>query len=246
MSSLQLQLSSTNADSKNDNEYIYYIPSASIPADVQEHIYISVQSAVIPYSFYNINRFNNTLYYSLSSNNVEQYFSLPLGNYNIKDLVSYFNENFTGFTTTFDKQTNKLAFQNNSYLNFTFYPKSTIYNVLGFTNGLIYNSEGGYLSSRNSVNFNSIQYVNIKSNLNTNSLSKYNLNDRRTLCSIPVNLNPGGVLNYQNSNNFRINTFTNSITELSISFTDQNGNNIDFNGCQWSLVFQFDIVNYVE
>jgi len=42
MNSLQLQLSSSNVDSKNDNSFIFYIPTGSILAESQEHIYISV------------------------------------------------------------------------------------------------------------------------------------------------------------------------------------------------------------
>ena len=74
MDSLQFQISSTNADSKSNNEYVYYIPSNSILGDTQEHIYLSIQSAIIPNSFYNINKYNNTLIYSMDSNNIKQSF----------------------------------------------------------------------------------------------------------------------------------------------------------------------------
>ncbi len=246
MDSLQFQISSTNADSKSDNEYVYYIPSNSILGDSQEHIYLSIQSAIIPNSFYNINKYNNTLIYSMDSNNIKQSFSLPLGNYNIKEVVNYFNSNFLGFTTTLDKQTNKLSFQNTSYLNFKFYSESTIYNVIGFSNGLIYHSEGGYLASRNCINLNSIQYINVKINISTNNITKYNFNDKNIICSIPVNVSPNGVLNYMNGNDFKINTFKNNITEIIIGFTDQNGNTIDFNGVQWSMVLQMDFIDFVK
>lgn len=246
MNSLQLLISSLNVDSKTDDTYTYYIPSGSIPAESQEHIYLSVQTAVIPNTFYNINKNNNTLCYSLDSNDIKQYFSLPLGNYNIKDIINYFNSNLPNFSLTFDKMTNKLSFQNLSNLDYKFYPESNIYNVIGFNNGIIYHSSGGYLSGRNVVNLNSIQYINIKANFNTNNLAKYNINDKNIICSIPVDINPYGVVNYKNYNNFKINTFTSQISEIMIQFTDQNGNNIDFNGVQWSLVLQMDIINFVE
>ena len=54
MTSLQLQLSSNNADSRNDDSFIYYLPPEAITAESQEHIYISVQSAILPNTFYNI------------------------------------------------------------------------------------------------------------------------------------------------------------------------------------------------
>jgi hypothetical protein len=149
------------------------------------------------------------------------------------------------FTVSYNKTYNKLTFQNLSNSNFIFYPESTIYNVIGFKNGLIYNSSNGLLESVSAVNINSIQYINIKVNINTQNITKYNVNDRNIICSIPVNVNPYGIITYKNENNFRINTFKSDLTEIILSFTDQNGNNIDFNGVQWSLVFQIDIINFV-
>ena len=80
MNSLQLQLSSNNVDSKNDNSFIFYIPTGSILAESQEHIYISVQSAIIPNTFYNINSYNNILCYGLVSNMVKIKLTIPFVN----------------------------------------------------------------------------------------------------------------------------------------------------------------------
>ena len=245
MNSLQLQLSSNNVDSKNDNSFIFYIPTGSILAESQEHIYISVQSAIIPNTFYNINSYNNILSYALVSNNIKQYLTIPVGNYNIKDIVSYLNSYMANFTVSYNKTYNKLTFQNLSLANFIIYPESTLYGVLGFTNGLTYYSSSGILQSVNAVNVNSIQYINVKLNINTNNITKYNVNDKNIICSIPVNINSYGIINYKNENNFKVNTFRNEITELILQFTDQNGYNINFNGVQWSIVLQLDIINFV-
>ena len=244
-SQLQLSLSSNNADSKGDNSYIFYIPTGSIPAESQEQIYLSVQSAIIPNTFYNINQYNNKLCYSLDSNNIKIYLILQNGNYTIKDIVNYLNSNMSNFTISYNRMYNKLTFQNLSSTNFKVYPESTIYNVIGLSNGLTYQSVNGLLQSVNAVNLNSIQYINVKVNINTNNITKYNINDKNIICSIPVNINPYGVINYKNYNNFRVNTYRNEITEIIMQFTDQNGNNIDFNGVQWSLVLQMDIINFV-
>ena len=245
MNSLQLQLSSNNVDSKNDNSFIFYIPTGSILAESQEHIYISVQSAIIPNTFYNINSYNNILCYGLVSNMVKINLTIPVGNYNIKDIVSYLNSNMTNFTVSYNKTYNKLTFQNLSLANFIIYPESTLYGVIGFTNGLTYYSNSGILQSVNAVNVNSIQYINVKLNINTNNITKYNVNDKNIICSIPVNINSYGIINYKNENNFKVNTFRNEITELILQFTDQNGYNINFNGVQWSIVLQLDIINFV-
>lgn len=245
MTSLQLQLSTNNADSKNDTSYIFYIPTGSILAEAQEHIYISVQSAVIPNTFYNINNYNNILCYALTSNYIKTYITIPQGNYTIKDIVNYLNSYMINFSVSYNRTYNKLTFQNLSNANFIFYPESSIFGILGFTNGLTYYSTTGSLISANGVNMNSIQYINVKLNINTNNITKYNVNDKNIICSIPVNINPYGIINYRNDNNFRVNTFKNEISEIILQFTDQNGNNINFNGVQWSLVLQMDIINFV-
>ena len=76
-------------------------------------------------------------------------------------------------------------------------------------------------------------------------LNELRENDKNIICSIPVNINSYGIINYKNENNFKVNTFRNEITELILQFTDQNGYNINFNGVQWSIVLQLDIINFV-
>lgn len=246
MNSLQLQISSSNADIKNDTQYIFYIPPNSIVAESQEQIFLSVQSAILPNSFYNINSNNNTLFYSLdSSPSIISAFALPFGNYTIYDMINYFNTNMVNFQVSYNKSTNKLLFENKSHINFTFY-SSLIYNVIGFNKDITYHSLGGYLNSKNCINLATIQYINIKANFNTNNLVKYNINDKSIICSIPVSSNPTGIMSYFNYNNFKINTYRNQISEIILEFTDQNGYNINFNGVDWSIVLQLDIINFVD
>jgi hypothetical protein len=244
-SQLQLQLNSNNADAKGDNTFTFYIPSDAILAESQEHIYLSVQSAILPYTFYNINENNNKLRYALTSNFIIETIVIPVGNYTIKDIVNYLNSEMTNFMVSYDKLYNKLTFTNLSTTDFKFFPTSTLYDVLGFTKGITFISNNGILYSVNGVNLNTVHYVNIKLNINTNNVAKYNINDRNIICSIPVNVSPYGVICYINDNNFRVNTFKNNISEVVVEFTDQNGYNINFNGVQWSLVLQLDIINFV-
>jgi len=245
-SQLQLQLSSNNVDSKGDDNFIFYIPTNAIPAEQQEHIYISVQSAVIPNTFYNINEHNNLLRYSVEPHYLIHNLLIEPGNYNIRELVYYINSNMENFTVSYNKISNKLTFTNNNNTNFKFYSQqTTIYNIFGFQTGISYDSFNGILKSVNAVNLNTIQYINVKLNINTNNITKYNTNDKNIICSIPVNMDPYGVIIYENYNNFKVNTFRNELSEVIIQFTDQNGNIINFNGVQWSIVLQLDIINFV-
>ena len=70
MESIQIYLNSSNADKyfngAADCEYL--LPLIEIPDGF--HIYLSVVSCLIPYSFYNINSSNNVLKYSFDGVNL--------------------------------------------------------------------------------------------------------------------------------------------------------------------------------
>ena len=82
-------------NSKTANKYlggftsncIFNIPAIEMPED--RKIYLSVQSASIPFSFYNVDYFNNSLIYSVGggSNIVV---TIPQGNYNVTSLRTYY------------------------------------------------------------------------------------------------------------------------------------------------------------
>ena len=97
-----------------------------------EELHISLMSCEIPYSFYNISSDlkNNTFYYA------ETLLTFTNQDYSIDDVVDFFN-NDTGFsakfTTTYDRQKNKIKFTNISassqILQFV---NSTINKVIGY------------------------------------------------------------------------------------------------------------------
>jgi len=76
---LQIHLNSRNADIYHNNMFSdseWYLPIIEVP--LQYTIYISVQHAVIPYSFYNINDSNNILNYQIGLNILSVI--IPIGN----------------------------------------------------------------------------------------------------------------------------------------------------------------------
>ena len=97
-----------------------------------EELHISLMSCEIPYSFYNISSDlkNNTFYYA------ETLLTFTNQDYSIDDVIDFFN-NDTGFsakfTTTYDRQKNKIKFTNISansqILQFV---NSTINKVIGY------------------------------------------------------------------------------------------------------------------
>ena len=109
--SFQIYLNSKNADSSNNNLYNFILPNLEI-AD-GNYIYLSVQYASIPYSFYNINTTNNTLNYTLNA--VNYTVTITSGNYNITQLITFLKSSMSGFTISYNSLTNKITFSHSTY-----------------------------------------------------------------------------------------------------------------------------------
>ena len=132
MESFQIQLCAKNADIRingDNNDCVFYLPKFDINS--QHHIYVSVVSASIPYTFYNINKLNNLL--SMTVNGVDTSITVPHGNYNISQFLTKLQLLMTGFSITYDSITSKLTFTNTNNQNFVFNSQtSTIMRLLGF------------------------------------------------------------------------------------------------------------------
>ena len=240
--SLQIHLSSTDADFINGtkSDCVFNLPMIEI--DSQQQIYISVQSAVIPYTFYNVNSSNNTLNYMLGSTFYNT--TITAGNYNTNSLKAWLNANlFYGFTVSYNINQNTFTFYNPSY-SFTFLSSSTCLSLLGFSGQA--SSSLNYLTSTQSINLNPIQCVCVATNFKTNNINKHSTNNNSIICSIPVDVAPYGMLIYKNTTGFKVNTFTNIIQTVNIRLVDHNNNIVNLNGVDWTLTLQIDIVDYVS
>jgi hypothetical protein len=239
----QVYINSANADIiKGSNSNVtFLLPVMDIPPEYT--IYLSIQSASIPVSFYNINNTNNTLQYTLSGGEI-QTVTLTVGNYNVYTLRTLLNTALTGFTTTYSTITNKYTFTH-ATTNFTFHDTSTCFDLLGFTY-IDQLSASLILTSNRCVDLAPLKAFSICSNLKTNNITKTSPNEGKILCQVPITKGFGGVESYINVNNFRSNLFTNILTQLDITIGDQDCYSIDLNGVDWAMTLQFDIIKYVE
>ena len=237
--SFQIYLNSTNADSVSDYSYNFILPNLEI-AD-GNYIYLSVQYANIPYSFYNINSTNNVLNYTLNS--VNYTITITSGNYNITQLISSLKLLLAGFTISYNSITNKITFSHATY-NFSFLASSTCHEILGFVKNTTYVSSNLSLISKNCVSLIPIKCINIVSNLLTYNINKSNPNNQSILCCIPVITQPNSIIEYKNNNNFRSNLFINQISDIKIKLTDQNNNALDLNGLDFFITIQLDIERF--
>ena len=171
MESIQIYLNSKNADKYNNgmiSDAEYDLPLVEFQDEF--HIYLSVVSCLIPFSFYNINNSNNSLYYSFDGNSMTNIL-IPIGNYNINDLVKYFKASMSNFTITYNQNSNKLSFTH-ATTNFMFMSVSSCLSVLGFNDNTTYISTSFTLTSKNCVNVYNIKNIQVNSNLITYNINK--------------------------------------------------------------------------
>ena len=237
--SFQIYLNSTNADIVSNSNYNFILPNLEI-AD-GNYIYLSVQYANIPYSFYNINSTNNVLNYTLNS--VNYTITITSGNYNITQLIASLKSLMTGFTISYNSITNKITFSHSTY-NFIFLASSTCQEILGFVKNTAYTSSSLALISRNCISLIPIKCINVVSNLLTYNINKSNPNKQSILCCVPVTTQPNSIIEYKNNNNFRSNLFINQISNITIKLTDQNNNTLDLNGLDFFMTIQLDIEKF--
>jgi hypothetical protein len=204
-------------------------------------IYVSVQTAQIPCTFYNIAGINNILVYSVGGGPLI-YITIPPSNYNVNTLQAYLQSVMTGFTITYNTASNKYTFVHSSQ-NFIFRELSTCFELLGFIDNQSYSSAALSLSSSISVNFFTIRNILIEcSNLITvNKTSDVNDSNQSILTSIPITVSQGSVLSY--SNVFGLSDRIASVknfASLQIRLLDQDLDLLDLNGCEWTITLQIN------
>jgi len=204
-------------------------------------IYVSVQTAQIPCTFYNVDAINNLLVYNLGvAPNIN--LVIPPSNYNVNTLMAYLMTVMIGFTITYDFATNKYTFVHSSS-SFSFKSTSTCFELLGFVDGAQYNSSGLSLVSTISVNFFTIRNVLVEcSNLMTvNKTSNILDTNASILTSIPITVSQGSILSY--SNVFGLSDRVASVknfASLQVRLLDQDLDLLNLNGTEWSITLQLN------
>ena len=246
MESIQIYLNSKYADKYGDggiSDCEYIIPETiEIPDGF--HIYLSVVSCLIPFSFYNINDNNNKLIYSINGG-MTYNITIPIGNYNINDLVKYLKSVMTNFNVTYNNLQNKLTFQHVTN-DFMFMSSSTCLSVIGFNNNSTTISTNKILTSSYCVDLYIIKNIQVNSNLITYNINKLQKNNYCILCSIPVSNQPFSLIEYINRTNFKTNLFVNKIRRIHIKLTDENGNILNLNVCNYVMTIQLDVVDFIK
>jgi hypothetical protein len=245
INSIQIFLNSRYAtETVGDNiaNSIYYLPVVEIPDG--HHIYLSLQNASIPYSFYSITSFDNTFIFGLVGDPTTTYYVEP-GNYTITQLIGVIQAAMgASYTITYSSITSKILITHASS-NFIIYA-STINHILGFSKTTNTTSAANLLYGRDCVNLNQIRAINVEINFptyNVNIAQPYNQN---ILAIIPVYVAPFSIITYTNTNNFRTNLYVNKLDQIQIRLLDNESRLIDMNGIQYQMTLQLDCVKFTE
>ena len=211
-----------------------------------EELHISLMSCEIPYSFYNISSDlnNNTLYYA------ETLLTFTNQDYSIDDVVDFFN-NDTGFsakfTTTYDRQKNKIKFTNISASSQILqFANSTINKVIGYDDtgkqSDITVAAGDFSESPFVCNLATVHSLLIKANIGQANVISTISGNSSILQKVSVDVNTNGII-YLNQQDFRQVSISQApiIDHIEFKITDQNNNLLQLNNVNFELSVIFQI-----
>lgn len=250
----QIYLSSSSSNSNTSSVVLlngnmkshinYIIPKLVTQGQNILYNTIKISHIEMPYSFYIINEYNNKL--KISNTIINTIIEIPFGNYNANSFMEKINLLFIqygliDFILTFNTTNGKYTLSSDTY--FTIYSaETTIQKLLGLDN-YDYNSIFDFSNNNYTLEFpyladtSGIKNIFVKSNIITGNLNTYN-NDSNVLKSIPVNVPPYGILNYNNSENIETLIRNRWIDNLVIQLTDDFNNLINFNNIDWSICLE--------
>jgi hypothetical protein len=241
--SIQIYLNSryaTETVGGNTADSIYYLPVIEIPDGM--HIYLSLQNANIPYSFYSITGFDNTFIFGLVGDPTTTYYIEP-GNYTITQLIGVIQAAMgASYTVTYSSITSKILITH-STSNFIIYA-STINHILGFSKTTNTTSTANLLYGRDCVNLNQIRVINVEVNFPTYNVNVAQPFNQQILAAIPVYVAPFSIITYTNPNNYRTNLYVNKLDQIQIRLLDNESRLINMNGIQYQMTLQLDCVRF--
>ena len=210
-----------------------------------EEVHISMMSAEIPYSFYNLSSDLNNI---ILKYDTTETLTFTNQDYSILDVRDFFNNNtaFANiFTTTYDTQKNKLSFLNKTASSHTIdLNNSTINKVIGFdeTDTQRTITAGATLESDYVCNLATIHSIFVKSSMATGNVLSTRAGNSTTLQKISVDVNSNGII-YLNQSDFRQVSVSqvNIIDSITFRITDQNDRLLQLNNVNFELSFLFEI-----
>lgn len=202
--------------------------------------HVSIHSAQIPVSFYQINYTTNILKFTVD-NGVIQTMVIERGNYNLLEIITALKQGFLdlGFTfsITFYKVTGKLTFTilsgGSTFRILSSASGGTINETIGFDSVTSYSSIGNKMIAEHPLSLIGIKKLKVVSSaLHTNSLSSGNGGD--LLGVIPVNAPPFGLILYSNDSIGGL-LKNRNVSNIDITILNEDNRYINFNNTEYSI-----------
>jgi hypothetical protein len=223
-----------------NSRLLFQIPNFIITTMDIKAIYFSINTAVIPASFFNVNATNNTIVL-----NDETYY-FTQGNYNITQLVTMMNTRLpTGYYFEYNSLNNRLRLIS-PVLSWSIQrTQCTCYRLIGWNNveDITFTDSNQYLSP-NVVNLLTVPRIFIRSS----SINCGNYSDETessdVLGVIPNTACLNGVIHFTNFNGVS-HMVSEDVTNFDINITDDDKNPIDFQGCPVYITFNIKTIREV-
>jgi hypothetical protein len=237
-------ISSDSAILKNNGEMnsrlLFQIPNFIITTPDIQSIYFSINTAIFPASFYNVNKTNNII----SINQQIYYFNT--GNYNITQFITMANTRLpTGYSFVYNSITNRIQLFS-PVLSWTLEcTQSTCYRLIGMDNSVdITFDMRDQILFPNAVNLLTTPRLFVRSTaINTGNYSD-ETESSDVLGVIPNTACLNGVIHFVNYNGIN-HLVSNDVINFDISITDDEKNAIDFQGCPIYITFNIKTVREV-
>jgi hypothetical protein len=228
------------------------------PIIVPDHmnILISLHTATIPYSFYNVGNHNNELSVSIDSGGAST-LELELGNYSafglasvIKDYIEALGVSITTFFMIYSRETLKYKFYfTGSATTITFGDESTCLSLMGVNDGGI-TITGKVIAdasvSDKAVDMNdAIHGLYIRQNLATKGMSDTaNGTFTNILARIPITTNAGGIIFFNPADSGHETMVSLPMVQtIGIKLTDDKHRSIDLNGLHFQLSLKISYIH---
>lgn len=196
-----------------------------------ESLLLSLYSASIPISFYNITSDENT--FTLGGTPT----TIPVGNYNVRTLMTALETAVSGLVATYNSTTNKITL---TYVQSPPLILTTIAKSLGFAdNTTIF----GTMTAPYVVNIIDDYSLYLRTNLNLTNARDENGNYSDILERVPIK-SSGSVVYYESPPNQHKNILgVKSVSDFTIALTYDTSNNlVDLNGCDWEIALLFQTI----
>lgn len=208
---------------------------------------IQIQNAQIPYSFYNINVYNNILEFSVDGLPVIYTLTLTRGNYNANSLITELTNEFillgiTDITIIISPITGCLQFTKTTGSLSLLHSGSTIFKVLGFDVNTDYNSTGGIINAPYPLNLLGTLKLRIASDtLQTNNIDSSVGGSFNILATLPIEAGNFGLILYDNISGIQSILDNKYLDGFDIKILDDDNNLINFNNVGWSISLLINI-----